>query len=366
LCRSCGAVATVNGRGRLAPTRKRAGMKAAVIHEFGGPEVLCFQDVPQPEPAAGEVILKVAACGINRYDLYMRMGAVFTDIEFPHVLGADVCGFIVAVGPDVDGWREGERVIAAPGYPIDPADWDIRPENRAPSFEVTGTHTWGGNAEYLRIPARFLLKDETGLGVEEVAAMPLVLMTAVHAVETLGEVRRGSRVLVQAGASGSGNACVQVAAALGACVASTVGSPEKVETARDAGAELVINYREQSFADEILNWTDGVGVDVVIDNLGASVFEDNLRALRLGGILVNFGLVGGIKTTLNFKDLFFRQHQLRGSFMGSLEELRRGLALLRERRVRAVVDRCYPLAEAGEAHRYIESRAVRGKVVLVP
>lgn len=341
-------------------------MKAAVIHEFGGPEGFRYEDVEQVEPGPGEVVVKVAACGINRYDLYMRMGAVFTDISFPHVLGADVAGTIAAVGTDVAAWKEGDPAIVAPGYPIDPADWEVIPENRAPSFEVTGTHTWGGNAEYIRMPARFVVRDETGLTPQEVAAMPLVLMTAVHAVETLGEVREGSRVLVQAGASGSGNACVQVATVLGAKVAATVGSAEKVETARSAGAQLVINYNERNFADAVLDWTDGVGVDVVIDNVGASVFDDNLRALRNGGIFVNFGLVGGIKATLNIRDLFFRQHQLRGSFMGSMAEFKRGLALLSAGKVKAVVDRTYPLREVADAHRYIESRAVRGKVVLIP
>jgi len=341
-------------------------MKAAVIHKFGPPEVFGYEDVRDPKPASGELLIKVAACGINRYDLYLRVGAVFTDIAFPHVMGADVAGRVAAVGPDVTGWREGDRAIVAPGYPVDPADADVRPENRAPSFEVTGTHTWGGNAEYIRVPARYVLRDDTGLPSEKVAAMPLVLMTAVHAVETLGEVRAGTRILIQAGASGSGNACVQVAKVLGARVATTVGSPAKIETARQAGADLVINYNERSFADAVLDWTDGVGVDVVIDNVGASVFTDNLKALRVGGIFVNFGLVGGMKATLNIRELFFRQHQLRGSFMGSMDEFKRGLKLLTDGKVRPVVDRTYPLKDAADAHRYIDSRAVRGKVVLIP
>ncbi len=341
-------------------------MKAAVIRKFGGPDVFRYEEVPTPEAGPGELLIKVAACGINHYDLYMRMGAVFPDVIFPHILGADVAGTVAAVASGVQGWQEGDRAIIAPGYPIDPADWEVVPENAAPSFEVTGTHTWGGNAEFIRMPARFVLKDETGLPMEDVAAMPLVLMTAVHAVETLGEVASGQRVLVQAGASGSGNACIQVAKVLGATVVSTVGSGQKVETARAAGADLVINYNERNFADDILDWTDGIGVDVVIDNVGGSVFADNLRALRAGGIFVNFGLVGGMTATLNFRELFFRRHQLRGSFMGSMDELRRGLDWLAEGKVKAMVDRTYALQDVAEAHRYIASRAVRGKVVLIP
>lgn len=341
-------------------------MRASIIRGFGGPEVFEYAEVPRPEPGEGEVLIHVAACGINRYDLDLRRGAVATDLAMPHVMGADVAGRIAAVGRGVRAWREGDDVIAAPGYPIDPGDWDIRPENAAPSFEVTGTHTWGGNAEYLRIPARFVLKDDTRLPKEQAAAMPLVLMTAVHAVETLGEVKPGQRVLVQAGASGSGNVCVQLARALGGRVATTVGSPDKVELARRCGAELVINHREERFVDRVLDWSEGAGADVVIDNVGASVFEGNMEVLRAGGIFVNFGLVGGIRCTLNLRKMFFRRHQLRGSFVGSMDELRRGLALLRDGTIKAHVDRTYPLKDVGEAHRYIESRAVKGKVVLIP
>ncbi len=135
---------------------------------------------------------------------------------------------------------------------------------------------------------------------------------------------------------------------------------------QSAGADRVINYNRQNFADEILDWTEGEGLDVVIDNVGGSVFEGNLRALRVGGVFVNFGLVGGMKATLNFRDLFFKQLQLRGSFMGSLDELRRGLELLKSGKVYASIDRTYSLNETGTAHQYIESRAVRGKIILIP
>ncbi|MGB0714665.1 MAG: quinone oxidoreductase family protein [Phycisphaerae bacterium] len=341
-------------------------MKAAYIEEFGAPEVFQYGDVPDPEPGRGELVIKVSACGINRYDLYLRMGAVFTDLTFPHVMGADVAGVIAAIGPDVEGWAVGDRCVAAAGYPLKADEWQIEPINAAPSFEVMGTHTWGGNAEYLRIPARFVLPDDTGLPVADVAAMPLVLMTSLHAVETLGEVGPGQRVLVQAGASGSGHACIQVARAMGAQVACTIGSDEKRGLVEEAGAELIINHRTQDFEACIREWTDGQGVDVVIDNVGASVFEGNLNSLRNGGIFVNFGLVGGMKGTINFRDLFFKRHQLRGSFMGTIDGLRKGLEMMKHGTVRAAVDRQFPLAESAEAHRYIDSRAVKGKVVLIP
>lgn len=341
-------------------------MKAALLRQFGGPDVLEYSDLPEPSAGEGEVVIRVKACGINRYDLYMRMGAVFTDIAFPHVLGADVCGEVVETGSGVDNLAVGDRVVMAPGYPIDKRDWDVRPENMADSFEVKGTHTHGGNAEFVVAPERFVLPFSADVPDDEVAAMPLVLMTAVHAVETLGEVRPGQRVLVQAGASGSGHVCVQVARALGARVATTVGSDEKLEFVRSVGAELVMNRRSVDVEVRLMEWTEGSGADVVIDNIGAAAFETNMRVLRKGGIFVNFGLVGGMKATLDIRHLFFSQHQLRGSFMGSMDELRRGLAMLSDGTIRAHVDRRFPLEGAGEAHAYIESRAVRGKVVLIP
>ncbi len=341
-------------------------MKAAVINRFGGSDAFEYVEVPKPEPQPDHVIVKVLACGINRIDTYLRMGAITRDLAFPHVMGADVAGEIHEVGAGLTGWHVGQRVLLAPGFPVDPAEWDFQPENLAPSYRVAGTKSWGGYAQYVRAPAPFVLADDTDLPSAEVACLPLVLVTAVHAVRTLGQVKEGTTVLVQAGASGSGNMCIQVAKTLGAHVAATVGAPEKIETATKAGAELVVNYQQENFADHILSWTGGHGVDLVIDNVGGSVFADNLRSLRRGGVLVNFGAVGGVHAKLNFLDLLFRQLTLRGSMMGSMEELRFGLELLRAGRIKPVLDRTFPLAKVREAHDYMEQRLVRGKIVLLP
>ncbi|MFH0982402.1 MAG: zinc-binding dehydrogenase [Planctomycetota bacterium] len=341
-------------------------MKAAVINRFGGSDVFEYGEVPASGVQPGQVVIKVLACGINRYDTYLRMGAIIQDIAFPHVMGADIAGEIHEVGTGVTGWKPGRRVVVAPGFPVDSADWGVQPENLAPSYTVTGTKLWGGYAQYVRAPARFVLADEGGLPAEEMACLPLVLVTAVHAVRTLGQAGDGTAVLVQAGASGSGNMCIQVAKALGARVAATVGAAEKVETAAHAGADLVVNYSRENFADRILEWTAGRGVDLVIDNVGGSVFTDNLRCLRKGGTFVNFGAVGGIHGKVNFLELLFRQLTIRGSMMGSMEELRFGLTLLRQGRIRPVLDRAFPLANVKDAHDYMEQRKVRGKIVLLP
>ncbi len=341
-------------------------MKASTIREFGKPDVFRYEDVPTPEPQRGYVVIKVAACGLNRYDLYLRMGGIRRDIPFPHVMGADIAGTIAAVGEGVTQFTEGQRAIVAPGFPVEVKDWDYDPINQAPSYTVTGTIKWGGYAEYMHAPAPFVIPDETDLPQDQLATVPLCLVTAIHAVKSLGGVRQGTTMLMQAGASGSGSMCIQVAKALGGRVMTTVGSEPKIETAKEAGADEVILRTKEDQVERVMEWTDGRGVDVVIDNVGAAVFEANLKSLRVGGTLVNFGLVSGYKTEFNLKDFFFSQHTLKGSMMGTMEELREGLGLLREGKIKPILDRTFPLSDAPAAHEYIDSRQVRGNVVLVP
>ena len=342
-------------------------MKASVIREFSkNPDVFRYEEAPTPRVRTGEVLIKVAACGLNRYDLYLRMGGIRRDIPMPHVMGADITGTVAAVGDGVGGFVEGQRVMAAPGFPVDPKDWDYEPINQAPSYMVTGTLTWGGYAEYCVMPARFVIADETGIAQDQLATIPLCMTTAVHAVKTLGQVGPGSRVLIQAGASGSGIICLQVAKALGAQVITTVGSEAKVDTVRAHGADEVILRDREDQVDRVMKFTDGRGADVVIDNVGASVFQANMNSMRVGGTFVNFGLVSGYKVEFNLRDFFFHHHVLKGSMMGTMQELADGLELLRRGIVRPVLDRTFPLKDAAAAHRYVDSRQVRGSVVLIP
>jgi NADPH:quinone reductase-like Zn-dependent oxidoreductase len=231
---------------------------------------------------------------------------------------------------------------------------------------VTGTLLWGGYAEYVAIPDRFVIRDDTGLAPEELATLPLCLTTATHAVKTLGEVGSGTTMLQQAGASGSGIICIQVAKALGAKVITTVGSEEKIATVKRAGADEVILRDREDTVERVMAFTEGRGADVVVDNVGSAVFEANMKSLRKGGTFVNFGLVSGYKAEFNLRDFFFSHHVLKGSMMGTTEELSEGLALVRAGKVKPFLDRTFPLSDAGAAHAYVESRQVKGSVVLTP
>lgn len=342
-------------------------MQAATISAFGEIDVLEFGEVPTPRPRAGNVLIRIDAVGANYYDTLVRSGAVSRTIPLPHVIGSDIVGHVEKLGTGVKSVVPGDRVIVAPGFPTDPAEWQITPENEAPSYFPTGTYGWGGYAQYIEVPAVWVLRDETNLAPEELATIPLVLVTAVHAVKTLGRVGSGSRVLVQAGASGSGSMAIQVAKALGADVITTVSTDDKAALARSMGADEVVRYRETDVAAAIAGWAGKDGIDVVIDPVGGTTMAVNLDCLRPRGTVVNFGLTAGATATIPHLYPFFRnEKRLVGAWMGSMAELKFGLDLVKQGRIRAALHRTMPLRGAREAHRMMARAEVVGKLALLP
>ena len=255
-------------------------MKAAVIREFGDAAVLKLEDVPTPKPRPGHVLVKVLAAGVNRLDHYIREGSIVAELAFPHILGADAAGEVAELGAGVTEFAIGERVIVVPGYPTDDAEINHRPTATAPSFVLPGLAIAGTYAQYIEVPARAAVRDETGLAAEQAATLPVVLATAVHAVKTVGGVVTGDKVLVHAGASGSGSMLIQVAKALGAEVATTVRDDAKAEFAKQAGADLVVDTRTEDIVERVKAWTGGRGADVVIDNMGGDVLAKSIEAVK--------------------------------------------------------------------------------------
>ncbi|MCZ6607352.1 MAG: zinc-binding dehydrogenase [Alphaproteobacteria bacterium] len=341
-------------------------MKAAVIHQFGDFDVLKVEDVQTPKPKPGHVLVKVLAAGVNRLDHNLREGTVVPELPFPHILGADAVGEVFALGRNVTGREIGERVIVVPGFALDDAEADIRPTVTAPSFALPGLHITGTYAQYIEVPARALVKDETGLGAEEAATLPLVLATAVHAVKGVGRVKAGDKVLVHSGASGSGSMLIQVAKALGAEVATTVRDDAKGAFAKEAGADLVVNTRHEDFVERVKEWTGGQGADVVIDNLGGDVLAKSIVAAKAQGVIVAFGFAAGPEVRFDVRSLFFAQKQLKGSMASDIEDLEWGLAQVKAGEIKPLLDRALPLRDAAEAHRLIANSAVKGNIVLLP
>ncbi len=341
-------------------------MKAAIIHEFGDFDVLKYEEVPTPEPRAGHVLVKVLAAGINRLDHYLREGSVVPALPFPHILGADAAGEVAALGDGANGFDIGDRVVVVPGYPQNEEDYDIYPASQAPSFGLPGLHIPGTYAQYIEVPARYLLKDETGLKPEEVATLPVVLATAVRAVKEVGGVKAGDKVLVQAGASGSGSMQIQIAKALGAKVATTIRSASKADFVRQIGADLVINTRHEDLVERVQAWTDGRGADVVIDNLAGDVLAKSIEVAKPTGVIVAFGFAAGPEVTFDIRSLFFQQKQLKGSMASDKRDMEFGLELVKEGKIRPLLDRTLPLREAADAHRLIANNEVAGNIALLP
>jgi NADPH:quinone reductase-like Zn-dependent oxidoreductase len=341
-------------------------MKAAVINQFGDTDVLKFEDIAVPSPKPGHILIKVLAAGTNRLEHYLREGSLVPELPFPHILGADAAGEVAKLGQGVEGFDIGERVIPMPGFPTDEQDYDIYPASLAPSFTLPGLGIWGTYAQYIEVPARYTLKDETGLSAEEVATLPMTLATAVRAVKEIGNVKAGDKVLVQAGASGSGSMQVQVAKALGAEVVTTVRDDAKGEFAKSIGANLVINTRNEDLVEKVMAWTDGRGVDVAIDNVGGEVLAKSIDAIKATGVVVAFGFTAGTEVSFDIRNFFFGQKQLRGSMASDVKDLQWGLEQVKEGKIKPALDRSLPLSQAAEAHHLIANNQVTGNIVLLP
>ncbi len=341
-------------------------MKAAIINGFGDVDVLKYEDIETPKPRPGHILIKVLASGINRFDHYIREGSVVPDLPFPHILGADAAGIVAELGEGTNSFKVGDPVIPTAGFPTNKEEYHIRPAATAPSFTLPGLGIPGTYAQYIEIPAEWVVKDNTGLKPEEVATLPMVLATSVRALKVVGQVKAGDKVLVQAGGSGSGSMHIQVAKALGAQVATTVRSDAKGEVAKSVGADLVINTRKTDFVEAVKEWTDGLGANVVIDNLGGDVLPKSIDAAGPLGVIVVYGFVAGTETTFNIQNFFYAQKQLRGTMAGDIEDLQWGLEQVRTGKIKPVLDRALPLNQAAEAHRLISNNEVTGNIALLP
>lgn len=341
-------------------------MKAAVIRAFGGPEVIKVEEVETPKAAPGQVIVKVLAALVNRLDHYIRLGDITQNLAFPHILGMDAVGEISELGEGCKRFKIGDRVIAMPGYPSDPAHYHMRPATTAPSYSMRGLQLPGSYAQYISIPEEWVLLDTTGLPIEQVAALPVPFLTSLRAVQITGEVKNGDNVLVHAGGSATGIMSIQIAKALGAKVATTVRSEESAALAKEVGANLIINTRTEDFSEEISAWTRGQGVDVAIDSLGGSGFEKTINAVKTNGIIVAMGFMNGPEVKFNIRDFFFAQKQIRGALTADIEDFQNWLKRIGDGEIKAIVDCVLPLEEAAEAHRRVASNSAKGAVILLP
>src|SRR5467141_3429085 len=256
-------------------------MKAVRIHQFGGPEVLTYEDVPDPKPRKDQVLVRVRACSLNHLDVWVRKG--LPGVKLPHILGSDVAGEVVEVGENVGGFKAGQRVLLAPMHYCGHCEKCVAGlQNQCREFTVLGNAVDRGNCELFAAPAVNVIPIPNSLDFNEAASVPLVFMTAWHMLTGRAAIRPGQTVLVLGANSGVGIAAIQIAKMFHARVIRTAGDDRKAERARELGADFVINHYEQKISEEVRKITNFEGVDIVIEHVGPATWQESVRSLKTG------------------------------------------------------------------------------------
>ena len=323
-------------------------MKAVRIHEDGGPEVLKLEEVEDPVAGAGEVLIRLHAASLNHLDIWMRRG--LPSVPKPRILGADGAGVVESVGEGADSISPGDRVLINPGL-----DDGAR---------IVGEHMDGTHAELISVPAENVYPVPDGLSFEEAAAFPLVFETAYRMLVTKARLRVGEWVLVWGVGSGVGSASFVIAKALGARTLVTSSSAEKLDRARELGAEAVVNHAQDDVAAAVKEATGGSGVDVVIEHVGEATWKTSLQAAGTNARVVVCGATSGPNPPAQLHRIWWKQLEIYGSTMGTREDFEGVYELVASGKVKPIVDRVFPLGEAAAAHEYLEEGRQFGKVIL--
>lgn len=340
-------------------------MKAVRIHEFGGPEVLKFEDAPDPELRKDHVLVRIRACALNHLDLWVRKG--LPGVTLPHILGSDIAGEVVECGEYISDLQPGTRVLLAPMLFCGHCEQcNQGRQNFCPQFAVLGNNAEGGNCELIAVPRLNVIAIPDWLGFVQAASVPLVFLTAWHMLVGNAKLRAGQTVLVLGAGSGVGTAAIQICKLLGAEVIATAGQEGKLARARELGADYTINHYQQKISEEVKRITARRGVDVVFEHVGVATWAESIRSLKYGGTLVTCGATTGADATLDLRVLFARQLSFHGSYMGAMGELNEVLRHVFNGKLKAVVDRTFPLPETRAAHEYLAGSEQFGKIVVTP
>jgi alcohol dehydrogenase len=331
-------------------------MKAIIYHEVGDVDVLKYEDVPDPEIGDDEVLVRVKAACLNHLDLRLRSGKSPRPVDLPHIGGVDVSGDVEEVGKNVKDITPGTRVVIDPTVKT----------SKGPL--VLGVNIHGGFAELVKVPAANIVPIPDEVSYNDACALPICYVTAWYGLFDRGGLQKGETVLVHAAGSGTGSAAVQIAKEGGANVIATAGSDEKLEKVKKLGADATINYNTSDFAEEVKKITDGKGVDLIFDQIGASVWENNIKSLKPKGRILLIGVVGGGQTTLNLGPIIMRDLSVLGVtvFNAPRGNLINVINMVSLGRLSPVIDKKFPLSEAAQAQKMLEDRSQFGKVILNP
>ena len=323
-------------------------MKAVRIHEDGGPEVLRYEDVDDPVPGDGEVLIRLRAASLNHLDCWVRQG--LPSVPKPRILGADGAGTVASLGSGADSFSEGDRVVINPGL-----DDGAR---------IVGEHMDGTHAELVAVPATNVYPIPEGLSFEEAAAFPLVFETAYRMLVTKARLEEGEWVLLWGIGSGVASAAFTLARALGARTIVTSSSSEKLARARELGADAAVNHVDDDVAAAVKEATGGRGVDIVVEHVGEATWKTSLQAAGPNARVVVCGATSGPNPPAQLHRIWWKQLTVYGSTMGTKEDFEGAYDLVARGAAKPIVDRVFPLERAAEAHAYLEEGRQFGKVVL--
>ena len=323
-------------------------MKAVRIHEDGGPEVLRYEDVEDPVAGPGQVLIRLHAASLNHLDIWMRRG--LPSVPKPRILGADGAGVVEGLGAGADSFETGDRVLINPGL-----------EDGA---RIVGEHMDGTHAELISIPAENVYRIPESLSFEEAAAFPLVFETAYRMLVTKARLQEGEWVLVWGIGSGVGSAAFVIAKALGARTIVTSSSADKLDRARELGADATANHAEEDVAAVVKEATGGAGANVVVEHVGEATWKTSLQAAGPNGRIVVCGATSGPNPPAQLHRIWWKQLEIYGSTMGTKEDFEGAYELVASGAAKPIVDKVFPLADAAAAHEYLEAGKQFGKVVL--
>jgi zinc-binding alcohol dehydrogenase/oxidoreductase len=323
-------------------------VKAVRIHEDGGPDVLRYEDVDDPAPGPGEVLVRLQAAALNHLDLWIRQG--LPSVPKPRILGADGAGVVAALGEGTDRFAEGDAVVINPGL--------------ADGAKIIGEHCDGTHAELIAVPAENVYPKPESLSFEEAAAFPLVFETAYRMLVTKAQLAAGEWILVWGIGSGVATASFQIAKALGARAIVTSSSDEKLERAHELGAEVVVNHVSGDVTAVVREATGGHGADVVVEHVGEDTWKTSLQAAAPAARIAVCGATSGPNPPAQLHRIWWKQLTIYGSTMGTREDFEGAYELVAAGKATPVVDRVFPLAQAAEAHAHLEAGRQLGKVIL--
>jgi NADPH:quinone reductase-like Zn-dependent oxidoreductase len=338
-------------------------MKALFFDKHGGNEVLQYGDRPEPQPGPGEVRVALSAAALNHLDLFVRNG--IPHVPLPQIPGADGAGVAEALGAGVEGITPGDRVLVQPGLYCNACEFCRGGEQSlCIKFRIVGEHVPGTFAEKVVVPARNVFPIPERLSFEEAAAFPLAYQTAWRLIVTRGAVRPGQTVLIHGGGGGVAGAALEIARLAGGRVFATTSGEEKAARLKEAGAEVVFDYRTEDVAKAVRALTGKRGVDVVVDTVGEKTWTASLLAVAKGGRIVTCGATTGPNPAEEIRQIYWKQISILGSTMANDREFRQLLSAVAAGRLSPRIDRVYPLERGREAYERLEAGAQYGKIVL--